>query len=63
MRLGVYELIELHKPAHVVHEHVEMAKAFGMAKLVNAVLRRIARDQETGSVPVPNVGMVASVVC
>jgi len=53
--MGVYELVELRKPSHVVNEYVNLAKKFKMSKLVNAVLRQIVRDLENNSPLIPEV--------
>lgn len=53
--MGVYELVELRKPGHVVNEYVNLAKKFKMSKLVNAVLRQIARDLQSNSPLIPEV--------
>lgn len=55
LRLGAYQLLHLRVPPHAsVHEAVQLARAFGReraAGLVNAVLRRLARD---GPPPLPD---------
>ena len=56
LRMGVFELLVLKKPAHIMSDHVELTKFcsnVGASKLVNGVLRNVARDQEDGALPQP----------
>eukprot|EP00887_Chlorella_sp_A99_P000866 scaffold5.g866.t1 len=56
LRMGLYELVELGVPAHVINEHVELAKAVmhqGAASLANGVLRRTAAGAADGGPPLP----------
>lgn len=59
MRMGVYQLLFLDRvPARAVcHEAVEMAKSrrlFGLTGFVNALLRKISREQERIAYPDPD---------
>ena len=54
MRLGVFELLILQKPPHVASAYVDLARAAsgeGAAKLVNGMLRSIARHRDAGTLP------------
>lgn len=59
LRIGVYELVELGSPDHIVNEHVDLVKALvfpGAAGLTNGVLRSVVRGRKSGTLPVPRVG-------
>ncbi|KAL3149923.1 hypothetical protein ABBQ38_013287 [Trebouxia sp. C0009 RCD-2024] len=56
LRLAVHELLFQELPAHAVSEHVNLAKSLvrpAAGSLVNAVLRRLLREQEQGTLPEP----------
>ncbi|KAA6419585.1 MAG: hypothetical protein FRX49_10510 [Trebouxia sp. A1-2] len=56
LRLAVHELVFQKLPAHAISEHVNLAKALvrpAAGNLVNAVLRRLIREQEAGILPEP----------
>lgn len=43
------------KPVHVVNEYVRLADTKAMKNFINAVLRRVAKDLENGSLFLPQV--------
>lgn len=56
LRLAMHELLFQKLPAHAVSEHVNLAKALvrpAAGSLVNAVLRRLLREQVAGTLPEP----------
>lgn len=59
IRLGLYEIVKCDHPSYaVINEMVEIAKAAlrpGAGNLVNAMLRRAAKDKEGESLPEPIV--------
>ncbi|CAL5218678.1 g386 [Coccomyxa viridis] len=58
LRLGVYELVELGLPDHVINDHVDMARKLvrpEAAKVANAILRRVTRMRRDGNLPKPEV--------
>ena len=51
LRLGVFELLEMKKPPHVINEYVQLAKQYGLSPLVNGILRSFQRDLFSGTMP------------
>lgn len=63
LRIGVYELVELGAPDHVINEHVDLVKRLvyaGAAGLTNGVLRSVVRKRANGTLPAPRVGTGAT---
>lgn len=59
LRMGVYELLYCGLPPYALSQHVGLAKALvrpDAGRLVNGVLRSLARAQEAGQLPDPQVG-------
>jgi 16S rRNA (cytosine967-C5)-methyltransferase len=57
--MGVYELLYCGLPPYALSQHVGLAKALvrpDAGRLVNGVLRSLARAQEAGQLPDPQVG-------
>ena len=59
LRMAMYELIHLERPAHVVSTFVDLAKATGQNKhasgFVNGVLKAFLRDRDAGKQVLPQV--------